>query len=83
MTERAIGVHESAVDAVRQAVAVIDATEFAAYGGGWPGEIGTALVDAVFSIRATYQSQNPKAGVLHRVQMLKSTHPRRPMIYGP
>lgn len=47
MTESAIGVHASAVGAVAQAVAVIDATEFAAFGGGWPGEIGTALVDAV------------------------------------
>lgn len=41
-----------AVDAVRRAVARIDKAEFAAYGGGWPHEVGTALVDAAFSMQA-------------------------------
>lgn len=65
-----------AVDAVRRAAARIDKAEFAAYGGGWPDEVGTALVDAAFSMRARYHSENPGAGVFHRVQKFQSTFPR-------
>jgi hypothetical protein len=32
--------------------------------GGWRNEIDTALVDAVFSVRATYKTKNPNRGVL-------------------
>lgn len=65
-----------AVDAVRRAVACIDRAEFAAYGGGWPQEIGTALVDAAFSMQVRYHSKNPGAGVFHRVQKIQSAFPR-------
>lgn len=65
----------SDVDAVVRAVDTIDAENFAAYGGGWPGEVGTALVDAVFSIRAQYHANTPGRGVLGRVKTLRETHP--------
>lgn len=74
MTER-IDTHQEAVDAVRRAVVNIPSEEFAAYGGGWPGEAGTALVDAVFSMQARYHSNNPGVGVLHRVQEFRRTWP--------
>lgn len=35
--------------------------------GGWRDEIDTALVDAVFSARATYRTKNPQRGVLAAV----------------
>ncbi|WP_313025689.1 hypothetical protein, partial [Mobilicoccus sp.] len=59
-----------AVEAVMEAVARIDAAEFDAYRGGWPGQVGMALVDAVFSIRARYD-----ASVLPRLRTLKDQHP--------
>lgn len=36
--------------------------------GGWPGEIETALVDAVFSVRAKYGSRERETGVFGAVQ---------------
>jgi hypothetical protein len=36
--------------------------------GGWRNEIETALVDAVFSARATYRTKNPERGVLAAVK---------------
>lgn len=62
--------HTEAVEAVVRAVAHLDSAEFSAYPGGWPKEIGTALVDAVFSIRARYAS-----AVLPRLQVLRQEHP--------
>jgi hypothetical protein len=53
----------------------IDQGELAEYGGGWRGEIGTALVDAVFSIRARYQTKDPAKGVHGRVQNFRDLHP--------
>ncbi len=64
------------VDAVVRAVARLDDAEFAAYGGGWVGEIGTALVDAVFSIQAKYHSTAPGKGVYSRTQAFRRAHPR-------
>lgn len=63
------------LNAVLAEVAKIDDGEFAEYGGGWPGEIGTALVDAVFSIRARYHAKDPTKGVLGRVRKFRSQHP--------
>lgn len=34
-----------------------DKKEWVAWPGGWPGEIGTALIDALFSARATYKTK--------------------------
>lgn len=44
---------------------------FSKYGGGWLNEISTALVDAVFSIRAQYRSSDPDRGVLGRLQKFR------------
>ncbi|WP_141397286.1 hypothetical protein [Mobilicoccus massiliensis] len=67
--------HDSAVDAVVRAASALDEAEFAAYGGGWPDEVGTALVDAVYSIRARYHSTEPGSGVYGRVVELRRLHP--------
>jgi len=48
---------------------------FKAYGGGWPTEISTALLDAVFSIRAVYRSQTPGVGVRGRLETFRRRHP--------
>jgi len=70
MEKKELEAQSRSVDAVIQAVARIDAAEFAAYRGGWPGQVGMALVDAVFSIRARYD-----ASVLPRLRTLKEHHP--------
>lgn len=41
--------------------------EWDKWGGGWPGDIESALVDAVFSARAVYATKNGK-GVAARVE---------------
>ncbi|WP_218221842.1 hypothetical protein [Nesterenkonia sp. Act20] len=48
---------------------------FTAYRGGYPYSIGLALVDAVHSIRASYDSEHPGRGVLNRVMQFRSDHP--------
>ncbi|MGJ9372549.1 hypothetical protein [Nesterenkonia sp. CF4.4] len=48
---------------------------FTAYRGGYPDEIGLALVDAVYSIQASYDSEHPGKGVLNRVKQFRSDHP--------
>jgi len=70
MEKKELEAQSRSVDAVIQAVARIDAAEFAAYRGGWPGQVGMALVDAVFSIRARYD-----ASALPRLRTLKEHHP--------
>lgn len=75
MTANAIHEQARAVAAVRRAVAHIDDAEFSAYRGGWPNQIGAALVDAVFSMRATYDSRKPGVGVLGRVRAFCETFP--------
>lgn len=71
MTTREVQSQREAVDAVVRAVAQLPSGEFTAYPGGWPDEIGTALVDAVFSIRARYASS-----VEPRLRILREEHPR-------
>jgi hypothetical protein len=44
-----------------------DPTRWADWPGGWPGQIGTALVDAVYSARATYLTKHGN-GVLPLVR---------------
>lgn len=59
-------------------LAAIDALPkelFTAYRGGWPHSIGVALVDAIYSIQASYDSKNPGKGVLNRVKQFRSDHP--------
>ncbi len=62
------------MDALLDAIAELDDEFFQAYRGGWPGEISVALVDAVYSIQATYDSEHPERGVLNRVKDLKARH---------
>lgn len=47
---------------------------FTAYRGGYPNSIGLALVDAVYSIQASYDSEHPGKGVLNRVKQFRSDH---------
>lgn len=63
------------VRAVVAEAARIDDAEFSAYGRGWRGLIGTALVDAVFSIRARYQAKDPSKGVSGRLREFNAKHP--------
>lgn len=66
------------VDQVRALVAEaakLNDEEFAAYSDGWKGNVGTALIDAVFSIRARYQAKDPTKGVIGRVRAFNSKHP--------
>lgn len=58
-----------------EAVAELDDEFFQAYRGGWRGKISVALVDAVYSIQATYDSEHPERGVLNRVKKLKAQRP--------
>lgn len=63
------------VRAVVAEAAKIDDAEFSAHGGGWQGQVGTALVDAVFSIRARYQAKDPSKGVIGRLREFNAKHP--------
>lgn len=63
------------VDAVVKAVQAIKDFAPDAYLGGWRNEIGTALVDAIFSIRAKYNATDPAKGVSGRVRTFRDTYP--------
>ncbi len=64
---------EGTDDALERVLSHIDSTitrnpeEWAKWPGGWSGRIGTALVDAVYSARATYSTKHGR-GVLPLVQ---------------
>lgn len=63
------------VDALVAEAAKLDDAEFTAYSGGWPGNVGTALIDAVFSIRAMYEAKDPTKGVIGRLRTFNAKHP--------
>ncbi|MFZ2561224.1 MAG: hypothetical protein WAX28_02750 [Corynebacterium variabile] len=63
------------LDAVITAVNKVPEENFTAYRGGYRQEISTALVDAVFSIQAKYDSDTPGRGVRNRVQVFRSVNP--------
>lgn len=63
------------VNAVVEAVTKIEDVEFTEYKGGWQNEIGTALLDAVFSIRAKYNAADPAKGVSGRVRRFRELYP--------
>ncbi|MGV0383535.1 hypothetical protein ACUY2T_02060 [Corynebacterium sp. 22_2729] len=63
------------LDAVIAATRHIPESNFTAYRGGYPQEISTALIDAVFSIQAQYDSATPGKGVGNRVQAFRSANP--------
>lgn len=44
------------------------------HGGGWPDEVGMALIDAVFSIRAKYRAVTPGRGVYGRARAFHAAH---------
>lgn len=63
------------VDALVAEAAKLDDEEFTVYSGGWKGNVGTALVDAVFSIRAKYRTNDPTKGVSGRLRAFNAKHP--------
>lgn len=67
---------DSSLGALQKAVETIPDDYFTDYGGGWPGEISTALIDAVFSIRAKYRALSPVAGVSGRIRSFRAAEPR-------
>ncbi len=60
--------------AILTALNEIDESDFQNNRDGWPNEISTALLDAVFSIRARYESFTPGKGVLGRVQHFRANY---------
>lgn len=63
------------IHAVVKATQSIPDANFTVYLGGWRNEIGTALVDAVFSIRAKYNAADPAKGVSGRVRQFRELYP--------
>ncbi|MGP9724741.1 hypothetical protein ACT3SZ_12085 [Corynebacterium sp. AOP40-9SA-29] len=63
------------LDAVVDAVGRVPEANFTAYRGGYPKEISTSLLDAVFSMRARYNSTTPGRGVWGRVQNFRAEYP--------
>lgn len=63
------------IDAIRTALRAIPNEYFSAWPGGWPEELGTALVEAVYSIQATYNAKDPKRGVAGRLRTFRTDHP--------
>jgi hypothetical protein len=61
-------------EAVLAALDEIEDSDFQNGREGWPEEISTALLDAVFSIRARYESPTPGKGVLGRVETFRAEH---------
>ena len=59
------------LDAVVAAVRHVPKDNFTAFRGGYPKEISTSLLDAVFSMRARYNSATPGRGVWRRVQTFR------------
>lgn len=62
------------IDALVAEAAKLDDEEFTAYGEGWTGNVGTALIDAVFSIRAQYEAKDPTKGVIGRLRTFNAKH---------
>lgn len=66
---------KSGRDALLSAVDQIPIEYFSMYGGGWIDEISTALLDAVFSIRARYRAADPSKGVSGRIRAFRDVEP--------
>jgi len=62
-------------DVLLSAVDQIPNEYFSMYGGGWIDEISTALLDAVFSIRARYRAADPSKGVIGRMRAFRDVEP--------
>lgn len=65
---------DAKLKAVVEAVHSVPAENFSVYGGGWPEEISTALLDAVFSMRAVYRSDRPGVGVHGRLTTFREKY---------
>ena len=63
------------VESVLAAVETIPPSLFDRYEGSRENEITTALIDAVFSIRASYDSATPGRGVSGRLSTFRDEHP--------
>ncbi|MGQ7787943.1 hypothetical protein [Nesterenkonia sp. K-15-9-6] len=63
------------IGAVAQAVRDIPEEHFVEFPGGYPDEISTALIDAVYSARQRYYSETPGVGVYNRVQKFREAFP--------
>lgn len=61
--------------ALQTAVKQVPTDFFAAHRGGYPDEIGTALVNAVFSIQARFNVRDPEKGVSGRLQRFRKELP--------
>ncbi|KSU75394.1 hypothetical protein GA0061083_2842 [Pseudarthrobacter enclensis] len=68
-------VNQDAMAAVAKAVKQIPQKNFSVWPGGWPDEIGTSLIDAVYSIRSVYKTQDSSKGVLGRLRVFRENHP--------
>lgn len=66
---------QQAVRAVAKSAKSIDEEHFSVPLGGWPDQIGMALVDAIYSIRANYHAKNPAKGVLNRARAFREKYP--------
>lgn len=74
MTETIRIADPAEISAVAAAARAIPPENFDSWRGGWPDEIATALLDAVFSMRAVYDSGSDGRGVLGRVRMFRGRH---------
>ncbi|WP_372697509.1 hypothetical protein [Arthrobacter sp. JSM 101049] len=66
---------QQAIKAVAQSARSIDEEHFSVPLGGWPDQIGMALIDAVYSIRASYHAKSPTKGVLNRARAFREKYP--------
>lgn len=67
---------QQAVAAVIKAASEIEETHFTTWPGGWPDQIGMALIDAVYSIQANYHANDPAKGVLNRARSFRDSYPQ-------
>ena len=64
---------EALISAFEQDVKTIPAERFAAYQRGWDGQLGMALIDAVFSKQMKYTTKHGR-GLLPRLKIFKDLH---------
>lgn len=62
------------IDAFERDVRTIQADQFEVYQNGWEGQLGMALVDAVFSKQMLYKTKRGK-GLLPRLRAFKEKYP--------
>ncbi|NDK32441.1 hypothetical protein [Nesterenkonia haasae] len=65
------------VQVVADFVGTLDQEDFVDAPAGWPDEISTALLDAVYSAQQRYHSNTPGAGVYNRVLAFRQEFSKR------